>query len=129
MNGMNKYIIAGHIGRDAELRHIGDGTPVCNFTVATKDGYKGRDGNWQEQTEWHTVELWGRRAEVLAPWLTKGRKVLVDGKHVTQVDKSSTPHRYYSKCRAHDVQLLDKAAPATAADDDDLGEPIGMEGE
>ena len=61
--GINKVILVGNLGGDPELRYTGSGTAVCNFSVATTESYKDRDGNQVENTEWHRVVAWARLAE------------------------------------------------------------------
>jgi single-strand DNA-binding protein len=70
--GYQKIVIVGHIGKDAELRYLGDGTPVANFNVAVSD--------YKDKTIWFRVAVWRDRAENLAGYLTKGKQVLVEGK-------------------------------------------------
>ena len=54
---VNRVTLMGHLGRDLQLKHTGAGTAVANFTLATNDRYKDKDGNWQERTEWHNLSL------------------------------------------------------------------------
>ena len=72
-------IIAGHLGRDPEMRYTPDGTPVTNFSVATNRRWTGRDGTSREQTTWFRVTAWRRLAETCNQFLQKGRAVLVEG--------------------------------------------------
>ena len=60
------------------------GTPVAKFSVATTETFKGRDGEKKEETEWHRINLWGKSAETLAQYLTKGKQVYVEGRLKTQ---------------------------------------------
>lgn len=77
---MNKVILIGRIGKDAEVRKFESGAVKVTFTMATSEKYKGKDGNMVEQTEWHNVEMWGERAGKVAPYLLKGTQVMVEGK-------------------------------------------------
>jgi single-strand DNA-binding protein len=72
-------IIAGHLGRDPEMRYTPDGTPVTNFSVATNRRWTGQDGTSREQTFWFRVTAWRRLAETCNQFLQKGRAVLVEG--------------------------------------------------
>ncbi len=76
---MNKVILMGNLGADAELRMTGGGKPVMNFQVATSESWKDQSGQKQERTEWHRCVMWGDRAEKLAKHLTKGTKLVVEG--------------------------------------------------
>ena len=92
MGTVNRVILVGNLGRDAELRFTGSGTPVAKFSVATTESFKGRDGERKEETEWHRVNLWGKSAETLAQYLTKGKQVYIEGRLKTQKwkDKEGT---------------------------------------
>jgi single-strand DNA-binding protein len=79
MASVNKVILIGNLGRDPELRYTKTGQAVANFTLATTDRFKGRDGDQQERTEWHRIVTWGKTAENCAQYLAKGRSVYVEG--------------------------------------------------
>jgi single-strand DNA-binding protein len=80
MASFNKITIVGYLGRDPEPRYTADGTPVCNFSVATTERRKGKSGDMQEITTWFRVNLWRRQAEVANQYLTKGRQVYIEGR-------------------------------------------------
>ena len=80
MASFNKIIIVGYLGRDPELRYTPDGTPVCNFSVATTERRKDRNGEMQDVTTWFRVNVWRRQAEVASQYLKKGRQVYVEGR-------------------------------------------------
>ena len=83
MNGINKVILVGNLGRDAELRHTPNGTPVSTLNLATTDGrFKNKEG--KPVTEWHKVVVWGKTAESLQDYLLKGRQVYVEGRLQTR---------------------------------------------
>ncbi len=74
----NTAILIGNLGRDAEVTQTEKGT-VANFSIATSEKWNDRDGNRQERTEWHRIVLWGKVAESLGQYLTKGKQVCVQG--------------------------------------------------
>ncbi len=76
----HKVVIAGHLGRDPEMRYTPDGPPVTNFSVATTEKWTGQDGQQQERTIWWRVTAWRRQAEICNQYLSKGRPVLVEGR-------------------------------------------------
>lgn len=76
----HKIIIIGNLGRDPELRYTPQGTPVCNFTVATNEKWRDSAGETQERTTWFRVAVWGKLAETANQYLTKGRQVYVEGR-------------------------------------------------
>lgn len=103
---MNKAILVGHLGRDAEVRYTNDGTPVCRFSLATSEHFRTKDGQDKEQTEWHSVVLWGQTAESLSPYLVKGKAVGVEGKIQTRAWEKDGQKRYATEIRADRVHLL-----------------------
>ena len=79
MASFNKIIIVGYLGRDPELRYTPQGTPVCDFSIATTERRKDKSGEFQDQTTWFRVSFFGRQAEVASQYLSKGRQVYVEG--------------------------------------------------
>ena len=107
MPSYNKAIVAGHLGRDPELRHTPGGTPVCNLSVATDESYKDQQGQKQERTEWHKIQVWGKQAENCAQYLAKGRACLVEGKLQTRKWQDQQGNdRYTTEIRADRVVFL-----------------------
>lgn len=76
----NKIILVGNLGKDPELRYTPQGTPVCDFSVATSEKRKDASGESQEVTLWFKVTFWGRQAEVASQYLTKGKPVYIEGR-------------------------------------------------
>jgi single-strand DNA-binding protein len=85
MGSVNKVILVGNLGRDAELRYTPSGTAVAKFSLATTEVWNDKTGQKQERTEWHNIDLWGKPAEALSEYLTKGKQVYVEGR--LQTDK------------------------------------------
>ena len=81
---MNKVILIGRLGRDPELRYTGGGQAVANFSLATDESYKDRNGEKQKKTEWHRIVLWGKSAERVTDFLQKGTLVLIEGRMTTR---------------------------------------------
>jgi len=77
---MNKVILIGRIGKDAETMTFDSGAVKVSFTMATSEKYKGKDGQLNEATEWHNIEMWGDRALKLSQYLLKGKQVMIEGK-------------------------------------------------
>ena len=77
---INNITIIGNLGKDAELKRTPNGAEYAVFSVATSDNYKDRNGEWQSETEWHYVKVWGKSAERASQQLKKGAKVYVEGK-------------------------------------------------
>lgn len=76
---MNQATLIGHLGADIEIRVTKDAFPIGSFRLATNEHWKDKEGKKQERTTWHTVKVYGKRAEALQPFLKKGRQVLVQG--------------------------------------------------
>ena len=77
---INKVTLIGNLGRDPEVRHLENGSAVARFSVATNESYRDKDGNWQNQTEWHIVVAWRYLAETAERDLKKGSMVFIEGK-------------------------------------------------
>ncbi len=80
MAGINKVILIGNLGKDPEVRNLESGAKVANFTLATSETYKNRDGQKVTQTEWHNIVLWRGLAEIAEKYLQKGNQVFIEGK-------------------------------------------------
>jgi single-strand DNA-binding protein len=106
MQSENRVMLVGNLGADVELKQAGE-MALAKLVVATSDQWKNKDGEMQTKTEWHRVVVWGKTAEVLAPYLLKGRAVYVTGK-VTYREYEKTPgdKRYMTEIKADRVILL-----------------------
>ncbi len=76
----HKVILVGNLGRDPDMKFLGSGTAVTNFSMATSEKWTGQDGQQQERTIWWRVAVWGKSAEACNQFLKKGSKVLVEGR-------------------------------------------------
>ena len=81
---VNKVILVGRLGRDPETRYTGGGQAVANFSVATDETYKDRNGERQKRTEWHRITVWGKQAEIAQQYLKKGALVYIEGRIQTR---------------------------------------------
>jgi single-strand DNA-binding protein len=79
MASLNKVILIGNLGRDPEIRYTQSGEPIANFTLATNEVWNDKSGQRQERTEWHRVEVFGKTAQIVRDYLTKGRQVYLEG--------------------------------------------------
>jgi len=77
---VNKVILVGRLGRDPETRYTGGGQAVANFSVATDESYKDKNGERQKRTEWHKIVVWGKQAEVAQQYLKKGSLIFIEGR-------------------------------------------------
>jgi single-strand DNA-binding protein len=107
MGSVNKVILVGNLGRDAELRYTPSGAAVAKFSIATTEVWNDKSGQRQERTEWHTIDLWGKQAETLTEYLRKGKQVYVEGRLQTDeyTDKEGIK-RKSTKVRGDRIVLL-----------------------
>ncbi|HTQ95934.1 MAG TPA: single-stranded DNA-binding protein [Candidatus Acidoferrum sp.] len=77
---VNKVILVGRLGRDPETRYTSGGQAVANFSVATDESFKDRNGERQKRTEWHKIVVWGKQAEIAQQYLKKGSLVFIEGR-------------------------------------------------
>lgn len=105
---VNKVILIGNLGRDPEVRSTPSGQPVANFTLATSRRWRDKNGQKQEQTEWHTVVCWGKQAEIAGQYLTKGKQVYVEGRLQTRSwdDRNTGEKRYKTEVICESFQML-----------------------
>lgn len=103
---VNKVILVGHLGKDAETKFTPSGISMTRFSVATSRRYKDQaTGEWKEETDWSSVMIW--RAENVAPYLTKGKQVYVEGRLQTRSYEDKDGQKKYStEVVADDVILL-----------------------
>src|SRR5260370_6281758 len=107
MGSVNKVILVGNLGRDAELRYTPGGAAVATINMATTEVWNDKGGQRQEKTEWHRVVLWGKPAESLTEYLTKGKQIYVEGRLQTrQWDDKDGNKRYTTEIRGDRIVLL-----------------------
>jgi single-strand DNA-binding protein len=107
MGSVNKVILVGNLGRDAELRYTPGGAAVATLNMATTEVWNDKGGQRQEKTEWHRVIFWGKVAESLTEYLTKGKQVYIEGRLQTrQWDDKDGNKRYTTEIRGDKLVLL-----------------------
>lgn len=107
MNGLNKVLVAGHIGADPVSRSTPGGTPVTNFAVATNQRWKDKQtGEMRETTEWIRIVAFGRLAEIARDYLGKGTAVFIDGAMRTRSYEKDGVKQYRTEVIANEIQLL-----------------------
>ena len=107
MAGVNKVILVGNLGKDPEVRYLDSGVAVANFSLATTENYKNKEGERVSQTEWHNIVLWRGLAEVAEKYLKKGSSVYIEGKIKTRKweDKEGI-NRYNTEILADNMTML-----------------------
>lgn len=127
MSSVNKAVLLGNVGKDPEIRFLQSGEPVANFSLATTEKWTGRDGQKQERTAWHRISAFGKTAEIVRDYVSKGKQLYVEGsieyseyekdgvKRQTTTIKLSGP--------GSKLVLLGGGRDRAPADDDDPGVP------
>jgi single-strand DNA-binding protein len=106
---LNKCMIIGNLGRDPEMRYTPSGQAVTQFTVATNRNYRDQNQEWQKETEWFRVVVWGQQAERAAENLRKGNKVYIEGRIQTrQWEDQTGQKRYTTELVANQVTSLER---------------------
>jgi len=108
MKSVNKVILIGRLGRDPELKYTGTGSPFCRFSIATDDSWTDKaSGERQERTEWHSIVVWNKLAEICNEYLRKGRLVYIEGSLQTREwDDQEGNKRKTTEVVARDMVLL-----------------------
>jgi single-strand DNA-binding protein len=113
---VNKAILVGRLGRDPETRYTSGGQAVCNFSVATDETYKDRNGERQKRTEWHKIVVWGKQAEIAQQYLRKGSLIFVEGRIQTrQWDDKEGQKRTSTEIVATNFRMLGGRGDGAAA--------------
>ncbi len=131
----NKMILVGNLGKDPELTYSPQGTAVCNFSMATNDRERGRDGEMHDVTEWFDVTVFGKQAEIASRYLAKGKQVYVEGRFKSEKwEDREGKTRVTNKIKVSDLRLIDRsegaprAAAAAAGAGSTSAQPAGGEG-
>ena len=106
---VNRVCLLGHAGKEPDVRHLDSGMAVANFTLATTEkGYKTRDGKEiQDRTEWHSIVMWNKLAEIAEKYIHKGDKLYIEGKIRTRsYDAQDGSKRYVTEIFADSMEML-----------------------
>jgi single-strand DNA-binding protein len=123
---MNKVILIGNLGANPEMRFTQGGQAVANLRIATTERYTDKSGQKQENTEWHRVVVFGKQAEIVGQYLTKGRKVCIEGRLQTrQWQDQQGQKRYSTEVVAVHVEFIGGGAGAGAAGGRGQGDEMG----
>jgi len=110
MNALrNKVQLIGHVGQNPEIKNLDGGKKVANVTIATNDSYTNDKGEKVEQTEWHKAVAWGKTAEIIEKYVTKGKEIALEGKltYRSYEDKNGEK-RFLTEVVVHEILLLGK---------------------
>lgn len=126
MAGVNKVILVGNLGKDPEVKYLDNGVAVANFSLATTENYKNKEGERVSQTEWHNIVLWRGLAEVAEKYLKKGASVYIEGKVRTRKweDKEGVT-RYSTEILGDNMTMLGGRPPSeNTAEHDSQSEDV-----
>jgi len=121
--GVNKVILIGNLGQDPEVKYMPSGSAVANLRIATTEGVKNREtGDYEDRTEWHSVAMFARLAEVAGEYLKKGSQVYIEGKLRTRKwqDRDGND-RYTTEIIADNMQMLGGKGGGMASQGDEGG--------
>lgn len=129
MSSLNKVQLIGRLGKDPEIRRLDSGVIVASFSLATSENYTNKQGEKVEQTEWHNIVAWGKLAEIIEKWVTKGQLLYIEGKMKTRKWEKDGQTHYATEIFADGMQMLSKgeakAETAPAAAQAQNNEPEG----
>ncbi len=110
MNALrNKVQLIGHLGQDPDIKTIGDGKKVAHLNIATNENYKNAKGEKVTETQWHSVNAWGKLADIAEKFLVKGIEIAIEGKLINRqyTDKQGNK-RYITEIQANEILILTK---------------------
>ncbi len=107
MASVNSVILIGNLGRDPELRKTPSGASVCSFSIATTERYTDKQGQRQEETEWHNITAWNKQADAMGQYLRKGSAVYIEGKLKTQSWEDNGVKKFKTDIIVKNFQFLD----------------------
>ncbi|MDT7828614.1 single-stranded DNA-binding protein [Pricia sp. S334] len=105
----NRVQLIGNLGQDPEIMDLENGSKLAKFSIATSDYYKNAKGEKVEDTQWHNIVAWGKTAEIVESYLTKGKQVAIEGKlmHRTYETKEGEK-RYFTEIKCNELLMLGK---------------------
>ena len=122
---VNKVILIGRLGKDAESKFTPNGTSVATFSIATSWRQKDQaTGEWKDQTDWHNIKLW--RSENVAPYLTKGTQVYIEGRLQTRSYEKDGKKQYFTEVIAEELILLGGRRGEAAGAGEYSQQPVSM---
>lgn len=120
MASLNRVLLIGNVGKDPEIKTFASGNKVAQITLATSERYKDRNGEQKEETEWHSVQAFGKLADVVERYVHKGSLLYLDGKIRTRSYEADGRTMYRTEILADHIQMLDRREnrPALGPDED-----------
>ena len=128
-NSVNKVILIGNLGQDPESRFTPQGTAVTSFSIATNESWKSQSGDIKEHTEWHRIEMFGKRAETANEYMRKGHTVYIEGRLKTDEweDKETGQKRRATKIQCDNFTMLGRRGDNQSQGGGQQSEPASNE--
>ena len=105
----NRVQLIGNLGQDPEIKDLENGTKLAKFSLATSDYYKNANGEKVEDTQWHNIVAWGKTAEIVESYLTKGKQVAIEGKLMHRTyETTEGEKRYFTEVKCNELLMLGK---------------------
>ena len=128
---LNKWVGIGRLTKDPEIKYLSSGGAVVNFSMATSEKWKDKNGEKQESTEYHNIVSFGKQAEIISEYLSKGSLVYIEGRLKTETYEKDGIKRYSTKIIVSDIKFLDTKKKASGDEPDprernksDYGKPV-----
>lgn len=103
---LNQVSLIGRVGKDPEIKQFDNGNKVAKFTLATSEKYKDKDGNKQEKTEWHSIAIWGKLADVVENYVKRGRLLYLSGKITYREYENNGQKKYFTEIIVSQMTML-----------------------
>lgn len=104
----NNVQLIGRLGNDPVIRHFDSGKKMANFSLATNDVYINNKGEKVEDTQWHNIVVWGKKADVVERYLKRGSEVAIQGKLVSRSYESNGEKKYITEISLNELMMMDK---------------------
>jgi single-strand DNA-binding protein len=129
MASLNRVELIGNLGKDPELKYTPSGQAVATFSMATTRKWKDKEGNPQEDTQWHNIKCWGRQAEIAQQYLKKGRQIYLEGRLETRsYDDKDGNRKWYTEVVATTFLMLGSKRDESVGEYGGPPEPAGSQG-
>jgi single-strand DNA-binding protein len=128
MANLNKVMLIGNTGRDAEMRYTANGNAQTSFSLAVNSRRRSPSGDWENQTEWFNIIMFGDRAEKVSQYITKGKQLYVEGRLQTRTwDDDQGQRHYRTEVIANQIEFLDRRGEGGGGGGggDDWGDDLG----
>lgn len=104
----NKVQLIGNLGNDPEIKNLDSGKKLAKFAIATNESYKNAQGEKITDTQWHNVIVWGKTAEIVERYLSKGKEVAIEGKLTSRSYEKDGEKRYVTEIVCNELLMLGK---------------------